>query len=484
MTNAKLVAKILGVLMLVEAALLLIPIGVDLYYGEDTIFSFVSSAVITLLAGVVMMTCGRGADNIMNRRDGFFIVTMSWVLFTVFGLLPFYIGGYVETVTDCFFETMSGFTTTGFTVIDNLESLPHSILFWRSFIQWVGGLGMVFFTIAVLPVFGTGGVQLFAAEATGITSDRVHSRIGVTARWIWSIYLGITALETFFLCTAGMGLFDSICHSFSTTATGGFSTKQANVMYWDSPAIEYIMSIFMFVSGVNFTLLYLAVFKGRFSQLFRNTELRYYIATFCYFVLAIAGILYLQGGMGLEESFRKSLFQVATCQTTSGFASDDFTLWPASTNVLLLTVMLIGGCAGSTSGSIKCVRIAVVVKALKNEFNSMIHPNAVLPVKMNGKVLPQKTVLSAVVFVIVYIIIAMVGTFLYYTTGIGLTESLSMSISSLGNVGVGLGNYGPAYSCSSLTDFAKWVTSALMLVGRLEIFTVLLLFAPSFWKNA
>lgn len=484
MTNIKLVFKILGLLIVVEAILLLVPAGIDLIYKEDSYMPFLTSSLITLVAGTVFLLFGRSAVNVMNRRDGFFIVAMTWVLFTVFGMLPFYISGYIPSITDCFFETMSGFTTTGFTVIDNLESFPHSLLFWRNFTQWIGGLGMVFFTIAVLPIFGAGGIQLFAAEATGITNDKVHPRIGVTARWIWLIYSGITIAETVLLCFAGMDVFDSICHSFSTTATGGFSTKQANVMYYDSAAIEYIISAFMFISGTNFTIIYLAAFKGRFSRLFKNTELRYYIVIFLYFVLAIAGILYFQSGMGLEEAFRKSLFQVATCQTTSGFASDDFTLWPGTTNILLLAVMLVGACAGSTSGGIKCIRIAVGAKALKNEFNSMIHPNAVLPVKVNGKVLPQKIVLSAVVFIIVYLIIALIGTFLLYSTDIGLIESLSMSVSSLGNVGVAMGDYGPAYTCSSLTDFAKWCSSILMLVGRLELFTVLLLFAPSFWKNA
>lgn len=484
MTNVKLVFKILGLLILVEAILLLVPVGVDLYYGEDSYMPFLTSSLITLVASLLFLLFGKGATNVMNRRDGFFIVAMTWVLFTVFGMLPFYISGYVQTIADCFFETMSGFTTTGFTVIDNLESFPHSLLFWRSFIQWIGGLGMVFFTIAILPIFGAGGLQLFAAETTGITNDKVHPRIGVTAKWIWFIYSGITLIQTVLLCFAGMDLFDSICHSFSTTATGGFSTKQANVMYWDSPAIEYIISIFMFISGINFTLIYLSVFKGKFSRLFKNTELRYYVVICFYFVFAIAGILYFQTDMGLEESFRKSLFQVMTCQSTSGFASADFTLWPGTTNLLLLILMYVGACAGSTSGGIKCVRIAVGARALKNEFNSMIHPNAVLPVKMNGKVLPQKIVLSAVVFIIVYFVISLVGTFLIYATGVGFVEAMSLSVSSLGNVGVALGDYGPAYSCSSLTDFAKWCSSLLMLVGRLEVFTVLLLFAPNFWKNA
>ncbi len=483
MSNAKLVSKIIGLLALLEAILLLVPIGVDLYYGEGVYMSFLLASLATLVAASLFLYLGRGARNVMNRRDGFFIVTIAWLFFTVFGMLPFYMSGHVKSVTDCFFETMSGFTTTGFTVIDNLDEFPHSLLLWRSFTQWIGGLGIVFFSIAILPVYGSGGLQLFAAESTGIANDKAHPRIGVTARWILLIYSGLTLLQIIFLSFAGMGIFDSVCHSLSTTATGGFSTKQTSVMFWDSAAIEYIMTVFMLISGVNFTLIYFSVLKGKFSKLFGNTEFRYYIVAFICFVVAIGGVLFFQYSSGIGESFRKSLFQVASCQSTSGFTSSDFALWPAATHILLLLVMIVGACAGSTGGGIKFVRIVVLLKSLKNELMSMIHPNAVLTVKLNGKVLQHRVVLAALVFIVVYFATAMVGMLLFYSTGIGMLESLSLSISSLSNVGVALGDFGPAYTCLSLTDFAKWTASGLMLVGRLEIFTVLLLFAPGFWKD-
>lgn len=483
MLNTKLVIQILGALLLIEGVLILLTGGVDLIYEEGVLRYFVVSSCVEMSVGGILMFLGRGAQNDMKRRDGFFIVTMAWVLFSLFGMLPFYLSKSIPTITDSFFETVSGFTTTGTSILNNIEEIPHALLFWRSLIQWIGGLGMIFFTIAVLPIFGSGGVQLFAAETTGISHDKIHPRIGITAKWIWIIYFSITIAEAVLLYVCGMDLFDSLCHSFATTATGGFSTKQASIMYYSSPAIQYIISFFMILAGVNFTLIYLVAFKGKIRQVCNDTELRYYLVIMGYFVFSITGILYFYNDYSLEEAFRKSLFQVASIQSTTGFTTDDYMLWPSFAWLLLLILMFVGACGGSTTGSIKCVRIAVLCKVLKNEFNRMLHPSAVLPVKINGHVLPNQVVMSALAFILFFLIITAIGTFVIAGAGIEPLEAFSIAATSMGNVGPGVGAYGPAYCWAALPDPIKWFSAILMLVGRLEIFTVLLLFAPSFWKK-
>lgn len=483
MINLKFAAKILGALLVIESLLLCLTSLVDLIYGEGVIKYFLESAGITLAFGCVLLAVGYNASSIMKRRDGYFVVTFAWIMFSFFGMLPFYISGYIPDITDSYFETMSGFTTTGASIIDNIEEFPHALLFWRSIIQWIGGLGMIFFTIAVLPVFGASGMQLFAAETTRVSGDKIHPRIGVTAKWIWIIYLSMTVVESVLLWLAGMNFFDSVCHSFTTTATGGFSTKQSSIMYYNSPLIEYIISFFMILSGINFTLLYLAMFKGRFRKLYENTELKTYLVILTYFVFSITGILFFKNGCHLEKAFREALFQVSSLQTTTGFTTVDYMQWPTLAWLLLILTMFIGACGGSTTGSIKCVRYSVLIKLIVNEFKLMMHPNAVLPVKLNGQVVSLKIVMSVLTFVIFYILILIVGTIVITGTGVAPFEALVISASSLGNVGPGVGSFGPVFSWSALPDLAKWCCSLLMLVGRLEIFTVLLLFVPNFWRK-
>ena len=285
MINAKMIARIMGALFFIEAGFLILCSFLAVYYNESDISAFLYSAAITAGAGSIAALAGKNAEKRISRRDGYVIVTLAWVFFSLFGMLPFYLSGYIPTITDAFFETMSGFTTTGASILDNIESLPHGLLFWRSMTQWIGGLGIVFFTIAVLPIFGVGSVQLFAAEATGPTHDKVHPRIGVTAKWIWTIYLGLTITEIILLVAGGMNFFDSVCHSLTTTATGGYSTKQNSIAAFNSPYIEYIITLFMFLAGINFTLLYLLFLKGNFKRLFQNTELHWYLGTVGFFTL-------------------------------------------------------------------------------------------------------------------------------------------------------------------------------------------------------
>lgn len=483
MINSKMICKIMGSLFFIEAGFLILCALLAIYYKETDLTAFLSSAAITAGAGIVFSIFGKNAERKISRRDGYVVVSLAWIFFSLFGMLPFYLSGYIPSITDAFFETMSGFTTTGASILDNIESLPHGLLFWRSMTQWIGGLGIVFFTIAVLPIFGVGGVQLFAAEATGPTHDKVHPRIGVTAKWIWSIYLGLTIAEVFLLLLGGMDVFDSVCHSLTTTATGGYSTKQNSIAAFHSPYIEYVITLFMFLSGINFTLLFLFFLKGKFKRLIENTESHWYLGTVGCFTLFTTVTLVLTSPMGIEESFRKAIFQVVSLQTTTGFISADYMTWVPVLWTLMCIIMLFGACAGSTSGGIKCIRIAIMSRVSRNEFKRIIHPNAVLPVRINRQVISSTTKSAILAFTFLYIAIVFIGWLLLMILGVGFEEAYSVVISSLGNVGPGIGKCGPSYSWSGLPDMAKWISALLMLIGRLELFTVLLLFTPGFWKK-
>ena len=474
--------RIMGFLLLIETAMLMCCGGVSLFYKEDDLNSFLLSSAITAFVGVIMLAIGRGAEKSLNRRDGYVIVSVAWSAFSFFGMLPYYIGGYIPSVTDAFFETMSGFSSTGATIMNNIESMPHGILFWRAMTQWIGGLGIVFFTIAVLPIFGMGGIQVFAAEASGPTHDKVHPRIGVTAKWIWGIYAGMTGTLIILLVFGGMGLFDSICHAFTTTSTGGFSTKQTSIEYYHSPYIDYVISVFMFLSGVNFTLL-LLMFNGKIKKFIHDAELKFYFMSGAFFTVFIAVWLYQTSSMGAEEAFRKSLFQVISLQTSTGFATADYMLWPSILWGCLLIVMIMGACAGSTTGGINCIRMGILFKVAKNEFKHILHPNAVLPVRVNKQVISPSIQSTVLAFTFLYAIIAIISILVMMGFGVGFLESIGTVISSIGNMGPGLGTCGPAFSWSELPDAAKWLLSFLMLLGRLELFTVLLLFSSDFWKR-
>ena len=482
MINFKTIIRIIGILLLLETVMFLVCSGVSSYYRESDMLDFWKAGGITAGVGLLLAALGKGGERQLTRRDGYVLVSFAWVAFSLFGMLPFYIGGYIPDIANAFFETMSGFSSTGATILDDIESLPHGILFWRSMTQWIGGLGIIMFTIAVLPIFGVSGLQVFAAEASGPTHDKVHPRIGITAKWIWSIYAGITALLVSLLMLGGMDWFDSICHAFATTGTGGFSTKQASVAYYKSPYIEYVISIFMFISGINFTLLLLFV-NRKFKKFIGNAELKFYFGSVVLFTAVIAIVLYYTSPMGMEESFRKSLFQVISLQTSTGFATDDYMQWTPVLWGLLSIIMLMGACAGSTTGGLKCIRMVILTKVSRNEFKHILHPNAILPVRINKQVISPSIVSTVLAFCFIYIAIIVISTLLMMAMEVGAEESMGCVISSIGNMGPGLGKTGPAYSWNALPDAAKWLLSFLMLLGRLELFTVLLLFTPDFWKR-
>ena len=482
MINFKTIIRIIGILLLLETVMFLVCSSVSFYYRESDMLDFWKAGGITAGVGLLLAALGKGGERQLTRRDGYVLVSFAWVAFSLFGMLPFYIGGYIPDIADAFFETMSGFSSTGATILDDIESLPHGILFWRSMTQWIGGLGIIMFTIAVLPIFGVSGLQVFAAEASGPTHDKVHPRIGITAKWIWSIYTGITTLLVCLLMLGGMDWFDSICHAFATTGTGGFSTKQASVAYYNSPYIEYVISIFMFISGINFTLVLLFV-NRKFKKFISNAELKFYFSSVVFFTAVIAIALYYTSPMGMEESFRKSLFQVISLHTSTGFATDDYMQWAPVLWGLLTIIMLMGACAGSTTGGLKCIRMVILTKVSRNEFKHILHPNAILPVRINKQVISSSIVSTVLAFCFIYISIIVIGTLLMMAMGVGAEESMGCVISSIGNMGPGLGETGPAYSWNALPDAAKWLLSLLMLLGRLELFTVLLLFTPDFWKR-
>lgn len=480
--NRKMIFRILGVLLAIEAILLLISGCVSVIYDESDYIYFVYCALLNLGVGSVLVWLGRHADNTVTRRDGYCIVAFTWLLFTAFGMLPFYISGAIPSIPNAFFETMSGFTTTGATILDDIEALSHGMLFWRSFTQWIGGLGIIFFTIAVLPIFGVGNQVLFSAEATGVIHDKIHPKISVMAKWLWLIYLLITGSLIILLLIGGMDLFDAVCHAFATAATGGYSTKQTSVAHWNSAYIEYVIAIYMLLSSINFSLYFMCL-RRQVRHLFKDDETKAFLTSVMVVTLLITVSLVLHNGYGLERAFRSAFFQVASLHTSCGFGTDDYNMWAPFTWMLFLYTMVAGGCTGSTSGGVKLMRVVILLRNVKNEFNRLMHPRAVLPVKVNGQAVSQNTLATVGTFVILYLICAFVGWTLLVFMGLNLEDALGTVLSSMGNTGPGLGSFGPAFSWNALPDAAKWVLSFLMLIGRLEVFGILLMFAPSFWEK-
>ena len=380
MFHPKAIFRIIGFLLLFEALSLLSCIPVALYYGEPTEYLLLSVAAMVVSGSFFAYICRKAGRNV-SRKDGYIVVTVIWIIFSLFGSLPYMLSGYIPSFTDAFYETMSGFTTTGSSILSNIESLPNSLLFWRALTHWIGGLGIVFFTVAVFPIFGLGDMHLFAAESVGPMRAKLHPRISVTARWILTVYLGLTVIATVAFYAAGMGWFDAVCHSMSTVSTGGFSTKQASIAAFASPLIEYVTVLFMFIGGVSLSLQYLFIFKGRVKELFRDTEFRTYLMFVLFFTAIISVGLFLTTTMTAEWSFRTALFQVVSIQTTTGFATVDYTLWSPLLWLMLCGLMFVGACSGSTSGAMKCVRVATLFKVMWNEFKRIVHPNAVLPVR-------------------------------------------------------------------------------------------------------
>ena len=484
MINRNIIFKIIGSLLFIEAALLLSCLGMAIGYQEVDVPAFIITIILTLLSGIVLRFLGRNADNYMSRRDAYLVVTLSWVIFSLFGTLPFIISGYIPAFTDAYFETMSGFTTTGATIIDDVDKLTHGLLFWRSMTQWIGGLGIVFFTTAILPSFVGGSVKVFAAEATGPVSTRLHPRLSTGAKWIWMVYLVLTVGCTLSFMACGMGWFDSINYAMGSTATGGFSTHTDSAEFFRSPAIEYIATFFCFLSGVNFTLLYTTATHRSLKLMYKSEEFRFYALVVLGFTIFIMAELMIHNGYAIEKAFRCGIFQVVSFITTTGLFNDDAATWPHVTWVVLATCMFLGACSGSTSGGFKSIRIVVLLKIIRNEFRQILHPNAVLPVHVDGNNISVQHRVTLLSFLSVYLVLCLVASFIIIAAGIDNTNAITIVLSSIGNVGPSLGlEIGPTMSWSMLPSGIKWLCSTLMLVGRLEIFTILVIFTPAFWKD-
>ena len=484
MMNWKLIYKVLGQLLFIEASLMLLSLLVAVYYQQEDVFAFIVATLVTIGGGLILKWRGHGADNSMSRRDAYFVVSVSWIIFSLFGTLPFMVSGYINNFTDAYFETMSGFTTTGATILDDVECFPHGLLFWRSLTQWIGGLGIVFFTIALLPSLVGGQTKVFAAEAPGPIKTKLHPRISTSAKWICSIYLVLTIACILSYYVAGMGLFDSFNYAMTTTATGGFSTHNTSTEFFHSPSLEYICTFFCFLSGVNFTLLYAAVIKLKIKELFRNSEFRFYIFLVTVFSTFIMIELIVMRNYDVEHAFRSAIFQVVSFITTTGLFNDDAALWPHVTWVILSMCMFVGACSGSTSGGLKCIRGVILLRMVKNEFRQILHPNAVLPLKIGGANVPMQKRVTLLAFLTIYLIICVIISFTMIAMGIDNTNAITITLSCVGNVGPTLGTeIGPTMSWSELPDLAKWFCSLMMLIGRLEIFTVLVIFTPAFWKE-
>lgn len=484
MINFRIIYKILGSLLFIEVTLMAWCLLMALYFGEDDILTFTISIIITLLGGILLRFAGRNAENRLSRRDSFLVVTLAWIIFSVFGTMPFLIGGYLHSFTDAFFENMSGFTTTGATIIDDVEALPHGILFWRSLTQWIGGLGIVFFTVALLPSLVKGSTKVFAAEATGPIKTKLHPKLSMGARWIWIVYLFITFACMGSYMLFGMNWFEGINFAMTSAATGGFSIYNNSTAFFHSPAIEYTTTFFCFLSGVNFTLLYFSAAKLKFRELWKNSEFQFYCLIILGFVTFIMVELITKNHYDIEHAFRSSLFQVVSFLTTTGLFNDDASQWPHITWIVLSVCMFFGACSGSTSGGLKCARGVMLLKVIQNELRQRLHPNAVLPLKVNGVNIPNSQRVSLLAFLVTYLLLLLLVFFIMTASGIDNTNAITIGLSCMSNVGPTLGmEIGPTMSWSLLPDFAKWFCSIMMLIGRLEIFTVIVILTPSFWTK-
>ncbi len=460
-----------------------LPAGIGLWCGDGSAQAFFYAMAITFAAGLLcIMLCPAGARQ-LGQRDGFLVVSLGWVFAAFFGCLPFLFGNVIPSFTNACFETVSGFTTTGATILGNVEALAPSMLLWRSLIQWLGGMGIILFSIAILPLLGVGGMQLYKAEVPGPVLEKLRPRLVETARLLWKIYVALTAVEALLLIFAGMSPFDAVCHSFTTMATGGFSTKNSSIEFFNSPMIEAIVVMFMFAAGINFTL-HFRLLSGRLKSLRTDGEFIFYAAVL---LLAIALVSLCLAGAGTHGSItsavRHAVFQAVSLMTTTGYSSTNFDLWPMGAQFVLLLLMLVGGCAGSTAGGIKCVRILLIFKRMYRDLFYLLHPHAVATVKFGGASVPETVVRGVSGFVLLYLFIFAAGTLVMSLCGLDFKTAMTSVAATLSNIGPGLGGVGPYANFDFIPTLGKWALMVLMILGRLELFTLVILFVPRFWKE-
>jgi trk system potassium uptake protein TrkH len=447
-----------------------------------------------MIVGATAMFFTRNHRKEVKQKEGYIIVTFGWIALSISGMLPYLFSGAIPDVTNAFFETVSGYTTTGASIVDDIEALPEGILLWRSITHWIGGMGIIVLAIAILPLLGIGGMQLFAAEAPGPSADKLHPRITDTAKRLWYIYFGYTVAETLLLKLAGMNFFDAVNHAMATLSTGGFSTKNASLAYWNNtPAIQYIVIFFMFLAGSNFVLSYYA-FKGKVQRVLHDEEFKYYGGFTLIFAIVAAIVIYSQANVPIsdyhpmvlgqgESSIRHALFQVIAVITTTGFVTADFTSWTPFLTVLFFGLMFLGGSAGSTAGGIKVMRHLLIIKNGLLEFKRTLHPNAVIPVRYNNKTVKEHIVYNIIAFFVLYMLLFIIGALVLGALGLDFDTAIGGAASSLGNVGPAFGDLNPLSNFNGLPALGKWWCAFLMLAGRLELFTVLILMTPYFWRK-
>ena len=481
---------------MLNGVFMLLAIPFSLYHKEDAASGILTAGLVTIFIGFIMWFTNRDAPKSLHKKEGYIIVTFGWLILSLTGTLPYLFTGAIPNFTDAIFETMSGYTTTGASILNDIEALPKGVLFWRSATHWIGGMGIIVLTIAILPMLGIGGMQLFMAEAPGPSADKMHPRITETAKRLWLIYFTLTMTEFLLLKIAGMTWFDAINHAMATLSTGGFSTKNTSVAYWNGlPLVQYIITLFMFIAGTNFILTYFA-FKGRFKKILQNEEYKWYFLGTLAVVITITLLIVnfqdpnLQTSVNhpmpwgaTESAFRHASFQVIAVITTTGFVTADFTMWNSFATMIMFALFFIGGSAGSTSGGVKVVRHIIMIKSSILELKKLLHPSAIIPVRYGGKAVHQSIVFNILSFFVLYMLIFILSTVFLTFLGSDFMSALGAAASSLGNIGPALGSLSPVDNYANLSIGAKWFCSFLMLIGRLELFTVLILLTPYFWKK-
>jgi trk system potassium uptake protein TrkH len=480
MIHFKAIGKIMGALLVLIALLMLPGIGFSLYYDEDP-WPVLTSAVIAMIIGATLFLSFSKQDQNIRKREGYLIVAISWIVMAGCGMLPYILSKEITGFADALFETMSGLTTTGASILTDIEAMPKGLLFWRSMTQWIGGLGIIVLTVAIFPLLGIGGIELFVAESPGPTSDKVHPRISETAKRLWYVYVGLTLAAMGMYWAGGMTFFDAINHALTTLATGGFSTKNSSMAFYDSAFIQYTAIFFMFLAGTNFTVIYFGL-VGKFNRVLKSDEFK----TYAFSLLAIALVLYYpimaNGGLSNELAFRKSLFQVVSLVTTTGYVSDDYTQYGEGVTFICFMLLFIGGSAGSTAGGIKFVRHLTFIKNSWLEFKRLVHPRAIVPLMINGDRVTGRIITHIMNFLLIYLLTFVMGSLVLSIMGYDLLTSFGAVATSLGNVGPGIGMVGPVDNFAFFSPAAKIFLSFIMLLGRLELFTILILFTPFFWR--
>ncbi len=493
--NYKIILHVMGLLLLCNGGFMLLSSLISLIYNDGVTLEISMAALITLFSGTLLMFTTRGHSKEVKIREGYIIVTFGWIFMALSGSLPYVISESIPSFTNAFFETMSGYTTTGASILNDIEVIPKGILFWRSLTHWIGGMGIIVLAIAILPLLGIGGMQLFSAESPGPSADKLKPKIRDTAKRLWLIYVSYTVAETILLWAAGMSLFDAINHAFSTLSTGGFSTKNASMAFWnDNPLIQYIVILFMFLAGSNFVLSYFA-FKGKVQRVLEDDEFKWYFYFIAGFTIVSSLIVYYSADFSLssiehplvngkaEGAFRHSLFQVLTVITTTGFVSADYTMWTPFLTIFYFGMFFLGGSAGSTAGGVKVMRHIIMIRNGVIEFKRTLHPNAILPVRFNKKSIRKEIVFNILGFFILYMLAFIIGSIGLAALGLDFETAIGGAASSLGNIGPAFGGLSPVNNFDMLPDFGKWWCAFLMLIGRLELFTVLIILTPFFWRN-